>query len=126
MITETPTTDSNVNIAEAYYNAMGDKNIEAAGDHLHPDVRFIAPFGNLTGKQAVLSAAKNFVANFNALTIRSKFGSPHQVMLAYDLDCPAPVGIVRTAALMTFKDDLIARIELFYDARPFETKSAAN
>jgi hypothetical protein len=40
-------------------------------------------------------------------------------MLAYEADFGEPVGICRTAVLMTFKDDLIVLIELFYDARPF-------
>jgi hypothetical protein len=44
------------------------------------------------------------------------------VMLAYDLDCPAPIGLFRGAVLLTFQEGLIMRYELFYDARPFEKK----
>ena len=43
-------------------------------------------------------------------------------MVENNVACPAPIGMIQTAALMTFKDGLIARIELFYDARPFEKK----
>jgi hypothetical protein len=45
-------------------------------------------------------------------------------MLAYDLDCLAPIGVLRVAALIKFEDDLISRIELFFDARPFEQNPA--
>lgn len=38
-------------------------------------------------------------------------------MMVYDVTFPAPIGIVHTTALMTFKDDLIIDIELFFDAR---------
>jgi hypothetical protein len=48
------------------------------------------------------------------------FGSESQAMLTYDADFGEPIGICRTAVLMAFRDDLIERIELFYDARPFE------
>jgi hypothetical protein len=40
--------------------------------------------------------------------------------LTYDVDFGEPIGICRTAELMTFEGSLIMRIELFYDARPFE------
>jgi hypothetical protein len=42
-----------------------------------------------------------------------------EAMLAYDGDFGDPIGICRTAALLTFKDNLIIRIELFFNARPF-------
>jgi hypothetical protein len=41
-------------------------------------------------------------------------------MVVYDLDCPEPVGPFSSSALMTFENGLITKIELFYDARPFD------
>jgi hypothetical protein len=43
-------------------------------------------------------------------------------MLTYDMDFGEPIGVCRTAALLTFRDGLIARNELFFDARPFAKK----
>jgi hypothetical protein len=40
-------------------------------------------------------------------------------MVNYEADFGDPYGIVRSAALITCKDNLIARIELFFDPRPF-------
>jgi len=74
----------------------------------------------LAGKEAVLEAAKRFVTLIKSLRVRAKLGSDAAAMLVYDVDFGEPIGICRTAALMTFNDALIARIELFYDARPFE------
>ena len=116
----TTVAERNVASVEAYYKAMNDKDVASVARHLHPDIQFIGPLANLTGKEAVLEAAKRFIFFINEIRIHAKFGSEDQVMLTYDADIGAPIGICRTAVLMTFKDDLIARIELFYDARPFE------
>ena len=120
--TENDMSEKNMIIAESYYKAMGNKDLEGIAKYLHPDVQFIAPLAKMTEKDAVLEAAKKFFSLFNTLEIRAKFGSADQAMLVYDLNCPAPIGIFRAAALMTLKDDLIVRIELFFDTRPFEKK----
>jgi len=113
-------TERNVTTAEAYYEAMNDKDLAGVARHLHPDVRFVGPMADLVGKEAVLEAAKRFVTLIKSLRVRAKFGSDDTAMLAYDVDFGEPIGICRTAVLMTFKQGLIASIELFYDARPFE------
>jgi len=116
----TTLTERNVASAEAYYKAMNDKDLAAVGAHLHPDVRFVGPMADMNGKDAVLEAAKRFATLTKSIKVRAKFGSDDKAMLTYDVDFGEPIGICRTAVLMTFQDGLIGRIELFYDARPFE------
>ncbi len=70
----------------------------------------------------MLNSVKHLLASFNTLTIRSQFGAEDRVMLAYDVDFPAPIGLSRAAVLLTFHDSLIIRYELFFDARLFEKK----
>lgn len=111
-----------MNAAESYYNAMASKDLEGIAKQLHPDVQFISPLTEITGKDAVLEAAKGFMSAFNTLEIRATFSSGNETMFAYNLDFPSPVGVSRVAALITSKGDRIARIELFFDARPFEMK----
>lgn len=111
---------NNVAVAEAFYTAMGEKNIAALEQYLHPDIHFIGPIAELKGKGDYLEALQRFVTLFKTLTIRAKFGSGDQVMLAYDLDIPPPIGKFPTAVLLTFQEGLIAKIELFCDGRPFE------
>src|SRR5258705_308768 len=96
--------NNNVAIAEAYYTAMSEKNLAGMEKYLHPDVHFIGPLAELTGKKLVLEGANRFIALFNTLTIRTKFGSGDQAMLVNDLDFPAPIGKIPTAVLMTFQD----------------------
>ncbi len=112
--------EKNVASAVAYYEAMNNKDLSAMEKYLHSEVRFISPMADVTGKEAVLNPVKHLLALFNRLTIRAQFGSGDQVMLAYDINFPAPIGISRSAVLLTFKEELIIRYELFFDTKPFE------
>jgi len=112
---------SNAASAEAYYKAMNDKDLSAMRRQLHPDVRLVTPMEDLAGKAAVLEAAKRLVNLIKSIEVHAKFESEDQAMLTYDMDFGEPIGVCRVAALMTFKDGLIVRNELFFDTRPFET-----
>ncbi len=108
-------------IAE-YYKAMGQRDFDKLARFLAPDVQFIAPLAKLKGKEAVIESTKKFTSLFKTLTVRAKFGSSNQAMVVYDLDCPEPIGFFSSSALMTFENGLITKIELFYDARPFDKR----
>ena len=101
---------------------MNNKDLSVLEKYLHPEVRLIGPMADIIGKDAVLNSVKNFLAIFNRLTIRAQCGNKDKVMVAYDLDCPPPIGLFRGAALLTFQEGLIIGYELFYDARAFEKK----
>ena len=113
---------NNLDIAVAYYTAMAEKNIPELEKRLHPDVKFIGPLAEVQGKEAVLEAARNFSNFLKGITIQAKFSDDNHAMLAYEMHCPAPIGSFRAATLMTLKDGLIYKLELFYDARPFAAK----
>ena len=110
---------NNVAIAQTFYIAFGEKNVGAMEKYLHPDVQLITPLSKLQGKEAYLEAVKNFMAFFNALSIRATFGEGDQALIVYDLECPAPIGKVPSVALMTFQEGLITRNELFHDTSLF-------
>jgi ketosteroid isomerase-like protein len=114
-------TEKNVASAIAYYEAMADKDLSGMARHLHPDVRLISPMEELIGKEAVLAAIKPLVNLVKRIKVHAKFGSEDQA-LTYDMEFAEPMGICRTAVLMSFKEGLIARSELFFDARPFIKK----
>jgi hypothetical protein len=115
-------TEKNVVSAIAYYKAMADRDLSGMARHLHPDVRLISPMEELIGKEAVLAAVKPLVNLIKSIKVRAKFDSEDQAMLTYDMEFAEPMGICRTAVLMSFKEGLIARSELFFDARPFIKK----
>lgn len=111
--------EKNLHSAIAYYQAMNNKDLAIIETYLHPEVLLISPFAEVAGKVPVLEAVKSFLGAFDTLTMRACCANNDQVMLAYDVDCPAPLGIIRGAVLLHFQEDLILRYELFYDARPF-------
>jgi hypothetical protein len=109
----------NVATAQAYYRAYVDKDAQRIFASLHGDVELISPISTARGKQEVLGMAKRLMEVTRAIEIRAEFGAGDRVMLAYDLDCAPPLGRTRAAVLFTFRAGLIARIELFFDPRPF-------
>lgn len=114
--------DNNLIIAENYYSAMLKKDFDTQASYLHPDVHFITPLEQMHGKEPIISAAKNLSHILKGIEIRAKFTSGNQIMFAYDFMLPDPIGKLKASALMEFKNQLIAKIELFYDGRPFKKK----
>jgi len=117
-------TTDNLNLAESYYNAMLAKDFDKMANYLHDNVHFIGPLAEMHGKDNVVTAAKNFGGILQDIQIRSRFSSANQIMFAYDMVVPAPIGKFRAAVLMEFTDGFISKIELFYDARPFQEKKS--
>jgi len=117
-------TTDNLTIAESYYNAMLAKDFDKMASYLHDNVHFIGPLAEMHGKNAVVTAAKNFGGILQDIQIRSRFADGDQIMFAYDMVVPAPIGEFRAAVLMEFTDGFISKIELFYDASPFQEKKS--
>jgi hypothetical protein len=105
---------------EAYLKAWTNKDLQEIAKYLHPNVHFIGPMTETTGKEKLLQSANRMFGLLKTLEVRSKFAFGDQAIFTYDFICADPIGVCRTAELMTFKEGLIGRIELFFDARPFE------
>ena len=108
--------------AEAYYTLLGEKNLEGVKKYLHADVEFFGPLAALKGKQAVVEANNNFMKMFNSLKIKTKFGGENQAVVFYEVDIPGIATNFPGVSLLSFKDGLITKIELFYDGTPFSSK----
>jgi hypothetical protein len=113
---------TNLAVAEAYYEAVNNKDIASVAEYFHPEIQFTSPMAQLSGRDAALEAVRRLLTILKGVHVRAKFSSGDQVMMAYDFEFPDPIGVSRTAALMTFADGLISRLELFFDARPFQQK----
>ncbi len=113
--------NENISVVERYYAAMQQHDIATIKDCLHPDVSLISPLAEVAGLEAVLAAAETFSNMIQSLTIRSRFSSGNQVMLAYDFDLTLNGSIknLRAAVLVTLENAHIICIELFFDARLF-------
>jgi len=117
-------TTDNLDLTESYYNAMLAKDFDKMAGYLHNNVHFIGPIAEMHGKESVVAAAKNFGGILQDIQIRSRFVAGDQIMFAYDMVVPAPIGKFRAAVLMEFTDRLISKIELFYDASPLQEKKS--
>lgn len=119
MNTTSFTTNNNLSIAENYYKAMLAKDFKTMASFLHKNVHFIGPLDECHGKEAITLAATNFGKILQNVEIHSRFSNNNQIMLTYEMTVPGPAGKFRAAVLMEITDQLISRIELFYDSRPF-------
>ena len=106
-----------IETAQRYYRTMLNQDFQAMADCLHPEITFLSPLREMAGKENVVAGAKNFGAVVKSIDIRSAFHAGNQVMMAYDCQFTTPDISLRTAVLMDFKDNLISRIELFFDAK---------
>lgn len=84
-------TTDNLSLAENYYNAMLAKDFDKMANYLHDNVHFIGPLAEMHGKNAVVTAAKNFGGILQDIQIRSRFADGDQIMFAYDMVVPAPI-----------------------------------
>ncbi|MFZ0565977.1 MAG: nuclear transport factor 2 family protein [Chlamydiales bacterium] len=113
---------TNLVLAEEYYKLVGEKNSEEIKKYLHPDVELYGPMAIVKGKEAVFEATSNFMRMFESLKIRTKLGSKEQAMVVYDSDIPGIAKSFPGASLLSFRDGLISKIELFYDGSRFIEK----
>lgn len=116
------TMKSTLDIAVAYYTALGKKKMEEVEKYLHSHIQFTDPQEQVSGKEAVLKAAEGFSKIFTTLNIYAKFGSEDQAMIVYDVDIPGFAKNLRAASLLSFQDGLISKIELIYDRSCFLEK----
>ena len=108
-----------VSIAQAYYQAMAEKNGLVLETYLHQDVQFVSPLREMTGKETVIDAVRSLMNAFQSLTIRLSCSTGNQAVVVYDIQFPEPIGKSSAAALLTINNGLITNIELIFDARPF-------
>ncbi len=106
-------------LAKEYYQTIGAKNIEAMKPYLHDEVTFSSPMTTLQGKEAVVEATRHFMNAFTSLSIRGELSSDKEAMIVYDTDIPGVSSTFPGASLLTFKQGLIIKIELFHDASLF-------
>ena len=111
---------NNIEAALAYYKAMNERNFTQVATYLDPNIQFTTPLAELSGNDAVLGAIKGFMSVAKKVTIKEEFSSGDKVVLIYEVEFPAPIGIVPSVTHMTFHNGLITRIRLYYDARPFD------
>jgi ketosteroid isomerase-like protein len=110
----------NLKVVNSYLAAWRNKDLKGIGEHLHPDVRFIAPSAMATGKGPFLAAAERVFRLLRSLEVQATFASGDQAVAIYDFKCVEPIGNCPTAELLTLRDGQITQTQLFFDPRPFD------
>lgn len=113
---------NHMKLAEEYYTLVGEKNVEGIKKYLHRDVEFYGPLATLKGKEAVIGMTSGFMERIKSLKIQASFASGDQAMIVYESDIPGISSHFPGASLMSFRDGLIVKIQLFFDASPFVEK----
>ncbi len=109
----------NLKSAENYYGSMLKKDFDTMARYLHQNVEFIGPLSKAHGKAEVIEAAKSFSNALLDISIRSRFACDDRIVLIYDLTFSASSEKLPAAVMMNFTDNLISRIEVFYDTKLF-------
>lgn len=109
-------------LAEMYYTYVGEKNFDGVAGLLHQQVELFSPLAAVHGKDAVFKATCNYMSVLTKLVIREKFGEGDKAVIIYNVDIANVTEDFPAVSFLTFKDGLIIRIELFYDARLFTEK----
>src|SRR5450631_703162 len=124
MIALHPNGDSSMNIqtdrAQAYLDAWKQQDVAKMHVMLHPQVTFKGPMAETVGRDAFMNAVRGMIPMLKDVVVRHLMVDGDQAIAVYDFICAAPVGVCRTAELISFTDGLIRSSEVFFDARPFE------
>lgn len=110
----------NLKIAEAYLAAMGNRDLEALGKDLHPQLRFKGPMFETNDRESFLETTKKLFPLLKRVDILARFEAQDQTLFVYDTVFADPLGPSRTTGWMTFEGGKIKVIEVLYDPRPFE------
>jgi hypothetical protein len=107
-------------VVQAYLSAWKHKDAEAMGRCVHAGVSFKGPMSESQGRDAFVEGSKRMFPLLREHRLRSILASSDRAMFTYDFVCAEPIGVCRSAEVVTFKDGLIGSVEIFFDARPFE------
>jgi ketosteroid isomerase-like protein len=111
--------------AQAYLDAWKQQDVAKMLVMLHPQVTFKGPMAETVGRDAFINAVRGMIPMLKDVVVRHLMVDGDQAIAVYDFICAAPVGVCRTAELISFADGLIRSSEVFFDARPFEAMMKA-
>lgn len=106
-------------IGEEYLAAWKRKDIKAIERLVDPMIHMKSPITEVTGRDQFLQTCEKIFASLKDVKIHARFGAENEAIFVYDFSFNPPIGVVRTANLMTLEGGKIISLELLFDARPF-------
>ena len=107
------------NVVDQYFTALTRKDFTAMRNLLHDDLSFKGPLATIDNADDSIGGMKHVAANMTGAERRTVFGEGEDVCQVYDLFLATPAVTVPVAQWLKVRDNRIAKIELFCDARPF-------
>ncbi|MGW3352148.1 nuclear transport factor 2 family protein [Nonomuraea rubra] len=101
-------------IAVAFIEAFGRRDLAAVSLHLAEDVVFESPRGTIEGASAVVEAIGQFAEVVAAVKILSVLGNDEEAMIMYDM-VTGPFGTLRAADHLAVRDGRIISDRLVFD-----------
>ncbi len=117
--------ETRASFCASYLDSWRRKDLNAIARHLHSEVDFVGPMVQMHGRDAFLRSTERILPLLERFEPRGSFLAGNKATFIYDFVCRSPIGVVRTAELVRFEDNLIRHVELFYDARPFDAAQRA-
>jgi hypothetical protein len=107
-------------VAEAYLTAMRNRNIEALGNNLHPNLHVIGPAGEIHTRTSFLETMRSMVTHLEGVDVMARLTSGNKNFYMYNLVMAAPAAPLRTAQLLTHHEDgQIKKIEIIANKTDF-------
>jgi len=113
------TTIDRKSIAAAYIDAVGKKDFASVEGMLAPDLAFKGPFMQLASAAEFIGALRRLSPILDRNDIRYVFADADRACVVYDFVTSTASGSIPTIEVVTFRDDKIAAIELFFDRMQF-------
>lgn len=108
---------SNLEYAKQYYDWIVKKDLNNINNLLHDAIEFVGPMCAIKGKAEVFSAISGYANIVENIEIIENFSNADKVMLTYILTFQKQKS--RAAVMLTFTNNLIKKLDLYYDPTPF-------
>lgn len=105
--------------ATAYIEAVGNKDFASVEAVLAPDVAFKGPFMQLNSSAEFMGALRRLAPILERNDIRYVFADEDRACIVYDFVTSTESGSIPTIEVVTFRDNKISAIELFFDRMQF-------
>ncbi len=106
-------------IVDQYYAAWTNRDFAAARALLHDNLSFHGPIDTFDNADDYVAAIRQLASIVKGVEKRKVFIDGQDICEVYDLVTATPAGTAPVAEWFTVKDDKIAAIRVFFDARPF-------
>lgn len=106
-------------VVMGFQMAMGKGDMKGARGFLADDLSFVGPFDRFSSPEPYLAALGQLAPMIERVDMKRVFADGDEVALFYDLVTKTPAGTAPCAEWYQVRGGKIARIQVYFDARPF-------